>query len=315
VLKSTLHLYPKAIACWRRLETELQADFELEITGGLAVAETPEQLAFLERKTHEERALGLDVELIGQSELRHIAPYLDTALLGAEFCALEGKVNPLRANAALRKAAVARGVHIVDSVAVQRIRPEGRGFVVLTAAGDLPCGQVVIASGGGSHGLAEALGLSMRGSPSALHMNATEPVAPVIRHLVQHSELAITLKQQAGGNVIIGGGWAAHLPATRNMAGVRLDSIIGSNTLAAHLVPQIASARVVRSWAGVNTTVDGLSLVGEVPSIRGLHFAVPGFAGYTLGPLIARLVADCVLGRAPAEDIAPYSIERFQRAA
>jgi len=68
---------------------------------------------------------------------------------------------------------------------------------------------------------------------------------------------------------------------------------------------------VIRTWAGINTTGDGRSILGEVEGMPGLFVAIPGDAGYTLGPFCARLVADAVMRRKPEEDIAPYSPTRF----
>lgn len=76
-------------------------------------------------------------------------------------------------------------------------------------------------------------------------------------------------------------------------------------------MPRIGRARIIRTWAGLNTTVDGKGVLGAVPAVPGLYVAVPGDAGYTLGPLSARLVADTVLGRRPEIDLAPYSPARF----
>jgi glycine/D-amino acid oxidase-like deaminating enzyme len=52
--------------------------------------------------------------------------------------------------------------------------------------------------------------------------------------------------------------------------------------------------------------------LGAVPAIPGLFVAIPGDAGYTLGPLSARLVADVMLDRKPGEDISPFRPERFE---
>ena len=68
---------------------------------------------------------------------------------------------------------------------------------------------------------------------------------------------------------------------------------------------------LIRTWAGVNTSVDGRPVVGPVTGVPGLFFAIPGDAGYTLGPLTARLVADTMLGRAPEAAIGAYTADRF----
>ena len=64
-----------------------------------------------------------------------------------------------------------------------------------------------------------------------------------------------------------------------------------------------------------NTTADGRGVLGPIAGIPGLFVAVPGDAGYTLGPLSARLVADMALGRKPGEDVSDFLPGRFGAAA
>jgi glycine/D-amino acid oxidase-like deaminating enzyme len=122
----------------------------------------------------------------------------------------------------------------------------------------------------------------------------------------------ITLKQFSSGQIVIGGGWPADIVGDRNHPTVRLDSLIANATLARHIAPQIAPLRIIRTWAGVNTSVDGKGVLGPVTSVPGLHVAIPGDAGYTLGPLSGKMVADMVLGRDPGEDMSDYTPMRFQ---
>jgi glycine/D-amino acid oxidase-like deaminating enzyme len=144
-----------------------------------------------------------------------------------------------------------------------------------------------------------------------LQMNITEAAEPFLGHLVQHAERPITLKQLAGGQVVIGGGWPAAAAVERPAPRVELASMIGNLALARHMVPAIGGLHLVRSWGGVNTSVDGRAVLGGVAGVPGLHLAIPGDAGYTLGALCARLVADDLLGREPEVPIAPYSASRF----
>jgi sarcosine oxidase, subunit beta len=65
-----------AIDCWKKLEAELEADFELEILGGLLVTEEPGYMRVIERKVAFERTLGLPTEVLSESDLRRVAPYI-----------------------------------------------------------------------------------------------------------------------------------------------------------------------------------------------------------------------------------------------
>ena len=308
-LESTLHLYAKAVRFWQALEKEIGGDFDLRITGGLMVAETQEQLDFLAFKADRERALGLEVEILDRAQLKAVAPYLGSAVLGAELCHLEGKLNPLLANAALQRRLSGLGVMTLLTE-VTRIERGGGSFVLHTPKQALRANRVVLAAGAGTRGLAAGLGVNIPADPEPLHMNITEPTAPLIGHLVQHADRPITLKQLGAGQVVIGGGWPARL-GRNSYPTVELASMIGNATLAQHIVPKIGALRIIRSWAGINTLVDGRGVLGAVADVPGLFIAVPGDAGYTLGPLSARLVADAMLGRQPSEDLAPYSPARL----
>ena len=76
-------------------------------------------------------------------------------------------------------------------------------------------------------------------------------------------------------------------------------------------MPAINSLRLIRTWAGVNSITDGRSVLGPAEGLGQVFFALPGDAGYTLGPLCARLVADTMQNRAPELSIEQYSPMRF----
>jgi glycine/D-amino acid oxidase-like deaminating enzyme len=310
-LESSLHLYKRAAAYWQEFQRELGADCEVTVSGGLMVAEDRRQLDFLTGKARRERELGLDVTILERAELDRIAPYLGPAVIGAEFCVHEGKVNPLLANAAMRRWALARGAVQLWEEPVLRLQRDGGALRVTTAKGAIRAGKVVLAAGYGSAPLAAQLGVALPAIGDPLHMNITEGTAPFISHLVQHADRPITLKQLGGGQAVIGGGWPAELRAPGEIPMTKLASMIGNLSLAQHIIPQLAPLRVIRTWAGVNTGIDGCGVIGPVVAVPGLYFAIPGDAGYTLGPLTGRLAAESVLGRAPSEDISMCAPERF----
>ena len=93
---ATLPLQQESIALWGDLERELGTDFEMSVTGGLMVAENREQLDFLHVKAERERRLGLSVDVLERDALERIAPYFGPAVIGAEICYDEGKLNPLK---------------------------------------------------------------------------------------------------------------------------------------------------------------------------------------------------------------------------
>lgn len=311
-LERSLPLYPRAAKLWAELAVELGADIELKASGGLMVAEDERQFAFLAEKCARERTLGLDVHMLDRADLERIAPYLGPAVVGAEFCAEEGKLNPLVANQAVRRAMLAAGVQHAPETRVAGLAADGARFRVDVRGAMVTCGTLVIAAGAGSGALTAMLGCPMPTVAEPLHMNVTEPTAPLIHHLVQHADRMITLKQLAAGQVVVGGGWPARFSGPNEFPTVEPASLVGNLALAQHVVPRIGQLRLLRTWAGVNTTTDGQCVLGALPGYARAFVAVPGDAGYTLGPLVGAMAAAIVAGRDPGFDVAPFTPARFR---
>lgn len=321
-----LHVYSAEM--WTRIDDELGGATGVEQHGGLMVAETSEQVRFLERKVSIERQAGLPVDMIDAQELHRIAPYLSARLIAAAYCPLEGKVNARTAATALAIAASRRGADIRTRTEVAAMERRGSGWQVQLTALDgqspesIEADTVVVAAGVWSAGLLHRVGADVPTIPVALMMTVTARRAPFIPHLVQHVAERLSLKQTRDGNLLIGGGWPARfLPRADGsddlMARPDLlaESLLGNLRAAVHVVPQVADVPVLRSWTGITgETPDHRPYAGPVPGRPGLLVATGGQI-FTLGPGLARAVTDLVCGRAPAVDLAPYAPDRFARAA
>ena len=308
-IEASLPFYVAAVHEWGQLDQQY-GSFDLVRKGGLMLAEDDDQMAFLEKKMEREARKGVSVELLDRAALDRIAPWLGPQIVGAELCRDEGKLNPLAANKRLRAAAEALGItHHTDQI----VRLESlRDGVEATGLRDrYRADRVVVAAAWGAGELAQNLGIPIPSRAEPLHMNITEACETQINHLVQHAERSITLKQFATGQIVIGGGWAARDRGRHEVPVVDHASLLGNVALAARLVPSISGIRVIRTWAGMNTTVDGASIIGPLPGHERVIMAVPGDAGYTLGPLVARLAADCVQGSGLSADATSLSPARF----
>ncbi len=314
-LERSLPLYPAGAQRWRELAEELEADMEIRQSGGLMVAEDETQFRFLARKCAREQKLGLDVHMLDRAELRRVAPYLGDVIHGAELCREEGKLNPLKANEAVRRALASRGVVQIDSARVTGIARNGQRLSATIQWPDrsatLEAGSIILASGAGTGALAAGFGVRIPTEAEPLHMNVTEATAPLIGHLVQHADRMITLKQLDAGQVVIGGGWPARFEGPEQFPTVDPASMIGNLSLAQHIVPKLGALRVLRTWAGVNTTADGQCILGPLPGWPDVFAAVPGDAGYTLGPLVGRMAGLIATGRDPGFDVAGFTPARF----
>lgn len=309
--QKTLGIYPRAIDYWADIATELDEDIEYRLNGGLMIAETRHHLDSLRAKCAVENRCGIESVILDASEVLAMAPYLRDGVAGALFCPKEGKVNPLIATSAVRRRAIAKGAHIISGARVTGCKAASPGYRIHSSVGEFQAPRVVIAAGAGSGDLAATLGVAIPVSAEPLHMNITEPAEDFLPHLVQHAELALTMKQLKTGQLLIGGGWPAQFSNGQATPTVIAQSLVGNLALARHLVPGIAGLQVQRTWAGINTMVDLMSVLGEVDAAPGVFLAIPGDAGYTLAPYCARLLVEQMSGRSPEISLEYFSPQRF----
>ncbi len=97
----TLRLLIESQQMWLGLGAELGVDLDVSLGGGLLVATTPEQMRQIEAKAKIERSFGVPIEILDRDSLRILAPYLAETAIGAGFCPIEGKANPLESDAGI----------------------------------------------------------------------------------------------------------------------------------------------------------------------------------------------------------------------
>lgn len=307
----TLPLQQESIALWGDLERELKADFEMATTGGLMVAETPEQIPFLERKAASEATVGIHTEVIGPERLREIAPGISDRMVAAAWCPGEGKINPLAASRALMRAAREAGVRLEEQTPVTGLARDGDGYAVETPRGTLTAPRLLIAAGGWGAELGAMLGVGVPVKGAPLQMVVTERTAPVLPCLVAHADRHLTMKQTHAGTILIGGAWTAET-GPGGQSRVLPDSLEGNLWVAARTVPAVGGLRVLRSWAAMNIDIDGAPLIGPLPGHPGVTLVATA-NGYTLGPLMGREAARMTLTGQARGDLAAFSFDRFHQ--
>ena len=302
-----LPLGPRSIALWREIAAAGGESLGIRTEGGLMLAETERQFAWLRAKVAVERARGIESHVLGANELRSLAPYLGPHFIGAGFAPGEGQIDPLRGTATLRRLAVQAGARLREGVEVQAMAREAGGFLVTTAGGPIRAGRVVNCAGAFAGRIGAMLGVTLPVVGSVQQVIATEGAVPTMRHLVAHAGRHLSLKQGDGGHVLVGGGWPGTLDAQGAPRNLR-RSIEGNLWVAGRVLPALAGMQAIRAWTGLAVEVDRAPLLGETPGVPGLFHAVTS-NGYTLAPVAGRMTADAVLGRERVA--AEFTLARF----
>jgi sarcosine oxidase, subunit beta len=294
---SSIGIYRASLDLWRGLEERLGVDLEIQFGGGLLVAQDEAEMRLVERKVAIELEQGLGVELLGQADLRRIAPYVSDTMIGGSFCPAEGKANPLLVAPAFAAAAKSLGAAVRTHEVVKGIVSERRGFAVHTSTNIYRAPRVVSAAGIGTNHLLALLGRSLPIQTFPIQVSVSEPAEPLIPHLVYAVGQRLTMKQARVGTILIGGGWPARLD-DQNRPMIDPDSLAANLAVALDVVPAIGSLNIVRSWAAmVNGTEDWLPVLGEMPGIPGFFVHYFPWMGFTAGPAASLVLAHLVLDR------------------
>ncbi|MBX5440292.1 MAG: FAD-binding oxidoreductase [Solirubrobacteraceae bacterium] len=313
-LREETRFAAEAAQLWADLEDELDGPIDLHLTGGLMVAEKPEELRFLYEKHEIEKTAGLETHVVEGRELRELAPWLSDAIIGAAYCPVEGHVNPLMAAPLFALRAIEHGAVVRTGAGVREVdalgADGGAPFRVRTALGTIRAQRIVCAAGAWATEIGRQVGLEMPIRQMPLHVNVTEARPRLIEPLVQHIGRRLTLKQAFNGTFIIGGGWPSYPDPPRRHA-TRWSSAAGNAAVAVDVVPALADVRLVRTWSGVNPWTDDVSpVVGASRRVPGFHAVVVGSSGYTMTPILARTLAERMVDPTLAPMPDEYSPDR-----
>ena len=309
-----VRLLPLQIAAsrlWDVVEEELPEDIELRRTGGLTVAESePQGEEILLKRRHEIEA-GIPGEILASDEARRLLPELGDSVQLAEFCPLDGYVNPLKVTPAWMRAAIRQGLTLRTHEEVLNISKVGSSWIVGTSNGQYACSTLVIVAGPWMDRILSMVRVSIRMNPVAIQMHVTERMAPRLPFLVQHIAEGMSIKQVTAGQIMIGGGWPAQNLALGKTSDVSVESVIGNLSQAVRILPFLRNVRLLRSWSGaLGATADEMPIIGEVPGLEGL-FVAGGTYAFTFAPLWAKTLLALILRRTPEVDVSDLGVGRL----
>jgi len=312
--RGRLSLIERSAEEWRALEGELEKDIGLRMHGGLMLAHSEDEVNRLQQKMELDASLGLEPEFLTGAELLQLERALSPRIAAAVRSPHEGSANPLLVTEAFAARARDYGAVIKTHTAVTSLSmPEAGRFLVGTTDGALlEAERVVSAAGAWTGSVSRLLGIELPVWGYPLSVSVTEALPPLLSHVVQHIGRKLTMKQTAYGTVLLGGGWLGTdegvVPKEATFEG-----IAGNAWEAIDVLPALASARLLRSWAGtIAVTADALPIVGEDPRAPGFVVVVVpvGAAGYTVGPAVARIAANAVTTGVWPEEWAEYRPDR-----
>jgi len=238
-----------------------------------------------------------DYRSLTPADLQRLEPSIRSAGRSA-FFVQEDSVDPYLLMQAALAAARNLGVEIRGHAAVKEIRAHQKAVEILTETDTFVAASVVDCRGAWS-------GFPVR--PRKGQMLYVHPRGSVLQHVLRAPEVYVV--PRSSGKILIGA----------TVEDVGFDKAVNPSTIhtlfnaAAKYLPEIASAPITQSWAGLRPgTPDDLPILGPT-DIAGVYLATGHFRnGILLAPITAQIMADLVGRRSLPLDISAFSPGRFR---
>jgi glycine/D-amino acid oxidase-like deaminating enzyme len=323
-LERELPLALRSHELWAQLDEELGGGFEFDRKGSVVVAETEEELSALRARVGTLGEVGVPGVALDRTGLLEEEPALAPDLPGGALFPTDAQVEPRLATMALARAAQRAGavLRVRNPVHEILLGAGGRASGVLSAAGPLSAGAVVVACGVWSPRLVRGLGIALPVTPRKGHILVTGRGAYRFRRKLSEASyltavesdseslrVAMVVESTAAGTVLIG--------SSRQHSELDRDVDPGVAALVARrairFVPRLAPARAIRVYAGLRPlSADHLPLIGRLPGYENVYVATGHEgAGISLAPATGELVASLVVGEGRREESSWFTLERF----
>jgi sarcosine oxidase subunit beta len=301
------------------LSRELGMETEYEVEGNLIIAETDDEVRYMDELEAAQREAGVPIERVSPARCREINPLLEAPLLAGLYCATDAHANPFKVTYAYACAAEKRGVEILAHTRVEGIEVErGRVRRVVTSHGAIDTRWIVNAAGAYAPDIGHMVGVThevipRRGQIVVLEACERMPAVRVsgarqlmAKHTAKPGDglgtrvsLSYTSKPRSG-TVLLG--------STNEFAGYdtrnTLDVVTGICATASRFMPRLAELNAVRAWAGLRPYSAKGPLLGHVNGPDGYLLATGhGGDGMALAPITGVYLSELV-----SRDGAAYAI-------
>lgn len=308
---------PLAVAAarlWRDIQSLVDSDCDVKLSGQVRVAENQADMRLLEERAAQVRALGYEHEIIiDREQLYRLVPRLAPHCVGALYTSDDGYARPFHALTAFRHKAESLGVQYRTGSRVHEVARQGEDWQVVTDRGCASAPVLVNCSGAWSQALCGMLGEPVTVNTGAPMMMVTERLPHFLDPVVGAASRKLSFKQMQNGTVLIGGAHLADYDMKSETTAIDFIKLSESARSAVELFPHMRDAHIVRTWAGLEAfTPDHLPVIGPGSCAAGVFHAF-GFSahGFQLSPVVGLILSELILDGKSKLPIGPFSIKRF----
>ena len=254
--------FEHSLKMWEGLSHELNFNCMVSQRGQIVIAVGPSQLDTFARRGNIMRLNGIDAELLDRGEVMKLLPYLDyspEARFPVYGAILQPRAGTVRHDAVAwgyARAASNLGVDIIENCEVTGfVIDNGKVLGVETSRGRIAAGKVGIAVAGHTSQVARMAGLRLPVESHILQAFVTEPIKPIVDHVVSWGAELFYLSQSDKGGLVFGGHIDGFNTFTQRGQFPRIQTVA---ECAVSLMPFVSRLRLLRHWGGIqDMTPDG----------------------------------------------------------
>ncbi len=318
VINGNTQFFEFSLKLWEGLSHELNYNTMVSQRGQVVLAVSPGQMDVFARRGNIMRLNGIDAELLDRGQVMKMLPYLDYSkdarwpIWGAIHQPRAGTVRHDAVAWGYARAASQLGVHIIENCEVTDIIKDGnRAVGVETTRGRITAGKVAICVAGHSSQVAKMAGLRLPVESHVLQAFVTEPVKPMVHHVVSWGAELFYLSQSDKGGLVFGGHIDGHNTYTQRGQFSKQKEVM---ECAVALMPFMSRMRLLRSWGGIqDMTPDGSPFICRT-DVRNLYLNGGWcYQGFKATPASGWTYAHTIAHDEEHEMNRCYSLDRFEK--
>ncbi len=316
--KENLPLYNEGLELWPKLTDELDFNLMFFNCGNLNLAHSEAAIGALRLQVASAQFFGIKSELLDAKQCKELIPALDVSenitypILGGMYHPPGGTLRHDAVVWGLAKEAAKKGVHIHQGAEVLGIGVEkGKVVAVETDKGLVRTARVLNAAGGYSPLIASMVGIRLPIEVLTIQAMVTEPVKPVLNHVVSSGTYHCYAHQSLKGEIVTG----AHMDPWPNYTTQTTAHYIKHQAEAlTELLPCLGGVKFMRIWGGLaDMTPDMAPIIDGNDPIEGYYMDCGwGYFGFKSGPITGKYLAEFMATGLCPEILKPFGLRRYQ---
>lgn len=315
----------RAQELWPSLDQELGTPTGYQRIGGLRLVEKEVVVGrggrvSLQAHAWMQNQAGIHTEVLERDELLQLEPGLADSVTHGLWVPNDGVAPHQQTTHAYASAAERHGARIVENTRADELIWSGSQVIGVRSGEQTWHARkaVMVTANTGTTTLLQNVP-TVPGWAVLPQVTFIRPVSPPsLTHLIGHDSRPLALKAGPDGSVQVSGGLRGRWDAATGTATVDDDVVASSVADATAVFPELAGATVLSSEAArlESCSPDGIPVIDRVAGSENLYLASHWTShGFALVPAVAEALRLWLLGGHRPAVLAPFSADRFERAA